>query len=116
MDNNAANDEDNQTSTQTKTPQFAMMEQTSEDITLSSICIRQALKIVSGIITESDQVRKELVSPLSAGSSVSWLSRNQEPQGSLEGSESKSRFFDQATSVPTSSRGEQTMHAGGMYT
>jgi hypothetical protein len=57
----AVNDEDNETTTaKTTTPEFAMVEQTIEDITLSSIRIQQALKIVSGIITESDQVRKDL--------------------------------------------------------
>jgi hypothetical protein len=59
VDNNA-DDGDNETSTNTSTPEFAMVEQTIEDITLSSIRIQQALKIVSGIITESDQVRKDL--------------------------------------------------------
>lgn len=38
----------------------AMVLETIEDITLSSIRIQQALKVVSGIITESDQVRKGL--------------------------------------------------------
>jgi hypothetical protein len=60
MDNNAANDEGNESVTKTTTPEFAMVEQTILDITLSFIRIQQALKIVSGIITESDQVRKDL--------------------------------------------------------
>jgi hypothetical protein len=60
MDNSANDDDPNETSTKTTSPEFTMVEQTIEDITLSSIRIQQALKIVSGIITESDQVRKDL--------------------------------------------------------
>jgi len=40
--------------------EFTKFEQSVEDITLSTIRIQQALKIVSGIITDSDQVRKDL--------------------------------------------------------
>jgi hypothetical protein len=61
MDNAAIN-EHNET-TKTTTPEIAMVEQTIEDTTLSSICIQQGLKIVS------------------AGSPVSWLSRNEEHLG-----------------------------------
>jgi hypothetical protein len=53
-------DAKDETTKTTPAPEIAMVEQTIEDITLSSIRIQQALKIVSGIITESDQVRKDL--------------------------------------------------------
>jgi hypothetical protein len=48
----AANEDKATKHRKTTTPEFAMVEQTIEDITLSSIRIQQALKIVSGIITE----------------------------------------------------------------
>lgn len=40
--------------------EIGMVQQTIQDLQLSSVRIQQALEVVSGIVTESDQVRKEL--------------------------------------------------------
>jgi hypothetical protein len=58
--NSDSDEEPADTEIEISTDKITKIEQTVEDITLSAVRIEQALHVVSGIIIESDKVRKDL--------------------------------------------------------